>query len=98
MAAVIKRSMQLVVELGQLPEHFQAQPDIGIEGCFGDLAVQALEHKLLEIVGFLAQFAADLVVGNAHTQLVLQLFERLRDQLVQTVQGGLAFDQQVAFP
>jgi len=53
MAAVIKRSMQLVVEFGQLPEHFQAQPDIGIEGCFGDLAVQALEHQFMQVVGFL---------------------------------------------
>ena len=54
--------MQLVVELGQLLEHLQAQPDVGIKGAFGDLAFKALEYQLIQVVGFLAQFATDLIV------------------------------------
>ena len=61
-AVVIKRGMQLVIEVSELLEHLQAQPDIGIKRRFGDLAFKAFEYQIIQVLGFLAQLTTDLIV------------------------------------
>ena len=69
--AVIECGMELVIHLGELAEHFEAEPDVSVKGRLKLLTVNTANHQRFEGVGFAAQFAADFVVRDAQAQLVL---------------------------
>ena len=88
--------MQLIIQFGQLLEHLQAQPDIGVERGFDIFAVGDLQGQVLEVTSGLTQLVADVVVANAHAQRVLQRLQGLGDQLANLTQHWLVFNQRVA--